>query len=141
MTLTVDPEPLIPFEVWAALSARMLQRDSETRALILEQAGMDHERWGYSDARWTAELVRDLERRNYARVEHYGRECAAELERRRRGELELRANAPGPVSADFADTVSLNDYRPLGSGDETVDLPAFDADRPVLPFCRPASSR
>ena len=133
MTPTVDPDdPLIPFEVWAALSARMLQRDSETRALILEQAGMGHERWGYSDARWTAELVRDLERRDYPRVQHYGRECAAELERRR-GE---RANTPVPVSADFADTVSLNDYRPLGSGDETVDLPAFDADRPVLPFCR-----
>lgn len=77
-----EAAPGMDFEAWAALSARMLKADAETRFDVLEECGVSPDEWSESDMRYLALLAEDVEAGRLDRAQVYGRLCAAEMERR-----------------------------------------------------------
>lgn len=95
-TVEIAENTPLDFETWSALSARLLHLGVEEKLSILERQGVALEDWTYSDERHAAALAADVAAGEMARAERYGRACAAEIERRRRGEAAV-ANAPAPA--------------------------------------------
>lgn len=98
--------PPLDFETWAALSARLLKLDAEQRYDILEARGVSPEDWMQSEEQHFATLAADIGAGRMDRAEHYGQVCAAEMERRRRGEPEETPEHVEPEATDPMATAS-----------------------------------
>jgi hypothetical protein len=107
----------LDFETWAALSARCVKLTARERDPVLAEAEIPPEAWAAAEARWEAEIEKDLEASALDRPKLYGALCAAELERRKAS----RALAEAPTFAE-----------------RTLTSVPMEAAPPedALPFCR-----
>lgn len=86
-------KPVVPFERWAAVSARLLKRSRDERLDMLEENEIDPLDWASADRYWVEMLAEDLDRGDDTRASHYAKVCAEELRRRERPET---PSAPEP---------------------------------------------
>lgn len=81
--------PPLDFDRWTALSARLLNLGTEERIVILDERGVALEDWMSSDEHHCSALAAEVAAGELTRAEMYGRACAAEIARRRRGGPEV----------------------------------------------------
>ena len=116
---------LLDFETWATMSARLLHLGPDERLEVLDQRGIDDTDWSRSDEHHTVALAAEVAAGRMGRAERYGRACAAELERRKKGAPE----EPPPVAGAVAPA------RPALSGTMAArDLPTFVAQAAAHPL-------
>ena len=90
-------ELLLDFDGWMKLSARLLRLEQEERLDILEKRNIAPEDWSRCDEHYCLALTADIAENRMDRAERYGRACAAELERRKKGDADSLAE---PTAAE-----------------------------------------
>jgi hypothetical protein len=81
----------LDFNGWMDLSARLLRLEQEERLDILEKRNIAPEDWSRCDEHYCLALTADIAENRMDRAERYGRACAAELERRKKGDADRPA--------------------------------------------------
>jgi hypothetical protein len=93
----------LAFDVWADLSARLLNLGTEARLEILDEQGVDEHDWMRSDEHHCLALAEDVAAGRMERARRYAGACAAELERRKTQQAEGSAaalEAPPALASD-----------------------------------------
>jgi hypothetical protein len=120
--------PLLPFETWVALAARLVNVGMEERLDILDHREVPVEDWLRSDEHHCLALAADIAAGRMERAERYGRACAAELERRRTGAPDVPpADAKPAAAVDAIEEPPATTTPAIGAPAvaETAPLPSF----------------
>jgi hypothetical protein len=92
LTLPLGHVAAASFEVWAAVSVKLLRRSIAERAAVLYEARLD-DSWREFDAHWSGVLLDDLRAGRTERVDRYAQLCVEDLARR----AAEGAAAPSPM--------------------------------------------
>jgi hypothetical protein len=76
--------PPLDFAAWAAMAARLLERDAGERLEILADREVDPELWDRCETYWAEQLAREIGAGEMGRATDYASRCANELAMRRR---------------------------------------------------------
>ena len=85
----------VGFEAWVELSARLLKLGQDDRIDVLDERRIDVDDWMRCERHYCIALADEVAAGRMERATVYGRACAAELERRRRGPAQSLEAPPG----------------------------------------------
>jgi hypothetical protein len=132
-----DGAPLLDFEAWSDLAARMVKRDEAGRAAVLAQEGIDPAAWARCDEHYNRVIVDDVVNDRRGRREAYGRKCSEELARRRAEAANVTpapgvSEAPEPPAPPSLPAASSDEPAPITEVSRAApEPPPVIAPRPV----------
>jgi hypothetical protein len=120
---TGEAGPVLPFDAWAALSARLMNLAEHERLDVLDEHEVDPGDWTACDEHHGRELAGEVAQGRMDRAEVYARMCVAEMDRRRKQDEGAAPEPPEPDAAAPAPEPGTKIGAPLEA--PLVETPSF----------------
>jgi hypothetical protein len=127
----------LDFDAWVELSARLLRLEQEERLDILEKRNIAPEDWSRCDEHYCLALTADIAENRMDRAQRYGQACAAELERRKKGDADRPAEptVTGELNATAAPVEEAR--TPSAPAPPQIEAPIFQRASEAIPAHTP----
>lgn len=133
----------LDFDAWADLSAKLLQRDRDSRLDILEEREIGTDTWTACEKHWTLYLAAELSAGRMDQARAYGLKCAAELERRSAEAAAAPATPPTAAGAPehLSETAKATEMPLPGGGGKVLPFQSTPSAEFLASLAAPRSPR